>query len=119
MGGTVRRSWLEVHCVQVAKPAGAKDQSIAAAALRISFKTDRPLFPYREPDPTKSAAALNARSRLLRIYFIGDGKFRGELAADTAWSGKVAWADKLLPAARGQLLDLLKLPANAGPADGG
>jgi hypothetical protein len=103
--------------LQVAKPAGDTNPSITAAALRISFKTDKPLFPYREPDPTKSAAALNAQNRVLRIFFIGDGRYRGDLAADEAWSGKVAWADKLTPAARGKLLELLKLPANTGPAE--
>jgi hypothetical protein len=99
----VDRGW-KFTALQVAKPAADKNpKTVAAAALRISFKTDQPLFPYREPDPAKSAAALNAQSRLLHIYFIGDARFRGDLAADTAWTGKVAWADKLAPAARSQL----------------
>jgi hypothetical protein len=112
----VDRRW-KFTALKVAKPAADKNQSIAAAALRISFKTDQPLFPYREPDPTKMAAELNARTRLLRIYFIGDGRFRGDLAANTAWSGKVVWADKLAQESRSKLLELLKLPATTGPAD--
>ena len=43
-----------------------------AAALRISFKTDRPLFPYREPDDKGDAGKLGAKDRLLRIYFLAE-----------------------------------------------
>src|SRR5205823_5333739 len=34
---------------------------------------------------------------------------------EVSWNGQVAWADKLTPEARKQLLQLMKLPANTGP----
>ena len=37
--------------------------------------------------------ALGAKDRLLRIYFLSDSSYQGELTKDTAWTGKVAWAD--------------------------
>jgi hypothetical protein len=91
-------------------------KTVAAGALRMTFKTDRPLFPYREPDPKSMAEALNARSRLLRIYFVADARYKGELTPETAWSGKVAWANKLNPEQRNTAISLLKLPENTGPA---
>jgi hypothetical protein len=89
---------------------------VSAAALRISFKTDRPLFPYREPDTTSAAKSLAASSRLLRIYFIGDGRFKGELTKEVPWTGRVAWSNELTAENKKATLDLLnKLPENTGP----
>jgi hypothetical protein len=96
---------------------GEQKQNVAAAALRISFQTDRPLFPYREPESSSAAKALNAKSRLLRIYFIAEGRYRGELTKESPWTGKVAWSNPLTAQQRQHALDLLKLPLpkSAGP----
>ncbi len=95
-------------------PAGADDgaapRAVAATALRMSFKTDRPLFPYREPDPTGAAQALGASHRLLRIYFLSNARYQGELTPQQAWTGQAAWAGHVPPADRQRALELLKLP---------
>lgn len=93
------------------------DANVAAAALRISFKTDRPLFPYREPDYGNAANQLAARGRLLRIYFVADARYQGELTKDAPWTGNVAWANKVSAENRKKTLDLLKLPETTGPAE--
>ncbi|MBI3721869.1 MAG: hypothetical protein HY248_04875, partial [Fimbriimonas ginsengisoli] len=96
----------------------AKDnKTVAAGALRISFKTDRPLFPYRELDYKSAADALGAKSRLLRIYFLADARYEGELTKDQKWTGKVAWAGKLDAEQRKKVLEQLKLPEKTGPAE--
>src|SRR6202011_301207 len=52
----VESGW-KITALKVAKDKeGSASRAVNAAALRMSFKTDRPLFPYREPD-SKSAAA--------------------------------------------------------------
>ena len=116
------KPYIEAHwkmtALRVAKEKENKDEkTVATSALRISFKTDRPVFPYREPDFGSAAAQLNAKSRLLRIYFIAEAKYRGELTRETPWTGQVAWANQLQPAQRKTVLQLLKLPAETGPAD--
>lgn len=93
------------------------DEIVDAAALRMSFATDRPLFPYREPDPTSAAKALGADKRLLRIFFLADARYRGDTTKDDLWTGKVVWANKLGPGDRIQALGLLKLPDAALPAE--
>jgi hypothetical protein len=90
---------------------------VKASALRITFKTDRPLFPYREPDYKGSAAAVGAKDRLLRIYFLAEARYEGELTKATPWTGKVAWAGKLSVEDRTKLLEEMKLPAKTGPAE--
>jgi hypothetical protein len=112
----VEAGW-KITALKVAKGDGEKDKkTVSAAALRMSFKTDRPLFPYREPDPTKASAALEAKERLLRIYFIAEAKYQGELTKRSPWTGKVAWAGKVAAKDRRRILELLKLPPTTGPA---
>ena len=89
---------------------------VAASALRISFATDRPLFPYREPDSKSMAEVLNAPARLLRIYFIAEARYKGELTKETPWTGKVVWSNKLKDEDRKKTLEQLKLPATTGRA---
>jgi hypothetical protein len=104
--------------LKMAKKADEKEgKRVAASALRISFKTKRPLFPYREPDSKSAAAVLNAPARLLRIYFIAEARYKGELTKETPWTGKVAWANQLKSEERQKTLELLKLPATTGPAE--
>jgi hypothetical protein len=108
----------KITALKVAKDKEARDkQTVAASALRMTFQTDRPLFPYREPDSRASAKALGATERLLRIYFLSEARYQGELTKEVPWTGQVAWANKLSAENRKKTLDLLKLPATTGPAE--
>lgn len=111
----IKDKW-KITALKVARGAD-KDKTVAASALRMSFQTDQPLFPYREPDPTGPAKSLGASRRLLRIYFLADGRYQGELTRETPWTGKVAWAGKVSPEQRAQVLEQLRLPAGTGPVD--
>ncbi len=111
----VEAGW-KITALRVAKRQDDKEaKDVAATALRMTFKTDRPLFPYREPEMRKSAEVLEAHRRLLRIYFVAEARYRGELAPQTPWTGRVAWAGKLSTADRANALELLKLPETTGP----
>ena len=52
---------------------------------------------------------------MLRIYFLADARYRGEMTKDSPWTGKAAWADKIKPDQRSKLLAALKLPDSTGP----
>jgi hypothetical protein len=108
----------KITALKVAKSKDEKeDKTVAASALRMTFRTERPLFPYREPDSKSAAEVLGAHQRLLRIYFLSDARYQGELTKETAWTGNVAWADKLSAEDRKKGLELLKLPETTGPAE--
>lgn len=94
----------------------SKSQQRGLSTLRLTFKTDRPLFPYREPKSDDLADKVNAKHRLLRIYFIGDAKYAGELKPNESWGGNVAWANKLTDEQRTGVLEKLKLPKTTGPS---
>jgi hypothetical protein len=113
----VEGGW-KVTALKVAKkPDDKADRTVAASALRMSFHTDRPLFPYREPDPQSAADALGAKHRLLRIYFLSNEKVRGEMTKESPWSGKLEWAGQVSPENRAKVLEQLRLPAATGPSE--
>jgi hypothetical protein len=113
----IDQKW-KITALKVAKDAKSEGKKeVGASALRMSFHTDRPLFPYREPDPRSYAAALKADHRLLRIYFVADGRYRGELTKESPWTGKVAWSNPLKKEDRDTLLEKLKLPQTTGRAE--
>jgi hypothetical protein len=92
-------------------------RDLASSAVRMTFKTDRPFFPYREPSSQVPAGAGQAPRRLLRVFFLGDKRVQGNLGEKgDAWPGKVAWTNRLLGADREKLLGQLKLPAQTPPA---
>lgn len=102
--------------LKVAKDgSGQSSQDIKAAALRITFRTDRPLFPYREPESATAAGKLGAPARLLRIYFIAEARYRGQIAGGQPWSGKAVWSGDITRH-RESLLKELRLPAASGPS---
>lgn len=118
----VEQGW-KITAFKVAKPKadeaeedefGPPKEDVNAAALRMTFQTPEPIFPYREPDPTAAAAALGAKERLLRIYFLSDARYWGKLTEAEPWTGKVVWSDRLGDTSRHRLLTLLGLPTHLG-----
>jgi hypothetical protein len=73
----VEGGW-KITALKVAKSKDEKEKKdVAATALRMSFKTERPLFPYREPEAKEFVEGLGAKHRLLRIYFVAEARYQG------------------------------------------
>jgi hypothetical protein len=89
----IKAGWT-VTAFKIAKTATA-DSSVSTAAVRMTFQTDRPFFPYREPEDQRDATANSPPRRLLRVYFVGQGRFTGTRDGGSAWPGATAWADAL------------------------
>ncbi len=107
----------KITALKVAKDKDEKDKkTVAASALRMTFKTDRPLFPYREPDYKHTADRLDVKRRLLRIYFLAEARYQGDTSKAAPWTGKAVWSGKIGAADRQKILDQLQLPATTGPA---
>jgi len=83
-----------------------KNSSIHTSAVRMSFKTDKPFFPYREPADQRTASHS---SRLLRVYFLSEKRAQGSLGNDGVWPGKTVHSKKIMSFDQMDLLDLLKL----------
>lgn len=86
---------------------------VETSAVRMSFQTDRPFFPYREP-PDARNAKTNARA--LHVYYVGDSRPEGRLGESGDWPGKTIYSKAFSLDHRSLLIDYLKLSAAlAGP----
>jgi hypothetical protein len=95
---------------------GPDGKAVATKAVRMTFKTPAPFFPYREPE-TKSPEGPSP-ARLLRVYFLSSSRVKGALGkegAGEAWPGTVPWANKIESGDREKILDLVKLPNDTPP----
>lgn len=111
----VKNGWY-ISAMKIAKKQRSATAKTTASALRISFKTDRPLFPYREPDSRNEASELGIKNRLLRIYFIAESTYNGSFSSGQSWPATIRTSMPLKSEDRTQLLDLLKLPSSTGPS---
>jgi hypothetical protein len=85
--------------------------ALNASAVRMSFKTDRPFFPYREPADQRDERAKNV-PRLLRVYVAAKQRMSGKFGTgSTAWVGKTVWANAVTELEHTSLLGKAKLPA--------
>ncbi len=74
-------------------PHSTVPRQFTTPAVRLSFKTDHPFFPYREPSDEWSAAATAGRARLLKVFFIGTRRMVGSLGeARAEWPGKTVYS---------------------------
>lgn len=73
-----------------------KSQSFAArtSAVKMSFRTERPFFPYREPASRRTNAPADS-VRSLRIFFLGPERVAGVVGNNERWPGVVTWSDRV------------------------
>lgn len=112
------RDWLKeytdhkwiITAFKVSKHGGGLDD-LEMKSVRMSFKTDRPFYPYREPEDMRDPAKTNGQGRTLRVFFLGHERVAGALGLeDTAakgWPGRTVWSKKI--ASTAQLWGPLKL----------
>ena len=68
--------------------------------VRMSFATDKPFFPYREPEVKDKKQ--NDGSRLLRVLFVSTERMNANLG-NAKWHADVPWSDQLTDEQRTQL----------------
>src|SRR6185369_4425655 len=104
--------WLDAYVRQkwtiTAFKIDASDTQPRTAAVKMSFHTARPYFPYREPVSQKRIASDEAATRALRIWFIGPERVTAAIGDGTFWPGILRRSEPL----RVELAQLT-LPPNA------
>jgi hypothetical protein len=97
----VKGGWI-ITAFQIAKREQQARQ-VGTQAVRMSFATERPFFPYSEPADQHPAAG-EGNKRLLRIFFLANQCVQGALDEHAAtWPGTTAWAGRLDDAKRRDL----------------
>jgi hypothetical protein len=93
-------SWLERYVadkwiITAFKIAADDDAGTATSAVRMSFASERPFFPYREPSDQRR----DGRARSLRVWLYADTRMDGSVGGG-AWPGRALHAAPLEDAAR-------------------
>jgi len=89
-------------------------QELRAKPIRMTFKAEKPFYPYREPETEPTAQPI---PRLLRVFVVAPGRFAGKLGDGTkAWPGNVVWAG---PIPEGKLGGLFQQAKVANPPTAG
>jgi hypothetical protein len=123
----VQKGWI-ITAFKVAKPEGNQDQAVATnvtmtagpkaapppgqgistSAVRMSFTTDKPFYPYREPEDQRGPEAAKEK-RLLRVFFISTERMEGTVGAAGEWKATVPWSKTIQDVDRTGLLRKLKM----------
>lgn len=86
--GYAKRNWV----FTAFKFTGGDDPRLATQTIRLSFKTDRPIYPYSMPRSDWDRAA----GKSMRVYFVAskavDAKYEG---SNAAWSAFVGWSGSI------------------------
>lgn len=84
----VRKRWI-VSAFKIDKSA---DMITArTSAVRMSFTTDRPFFPYREPASQREGPIS---PRVLKVWFVGPERVTGRVG-DGPWPGQMYWSEPI------------------------
>jgi hypothetical protein len=88
----VKARWI-ITAFKIAKE--ANEDGVATAAVRMSFRAEKPFFPYSEPAQQMDSESKRGAGRLLRIFLLADGRYEGLLGNKQDWPGKTVWAGAL------------------------
>ncbi len=89
----VAAKW-KLTAFKLAAPDAGGSAAGARYAVRMSFRTEKPLFPFRTPtDQQGSDPAGAGGGALLRVFFVGDVKAAGSFGGKP-WDATVAYADR-------------------------
>ncbi len=64
-----------------------------AKSVRMTFKTDRAFYPYREPADMRNPSGQG--SRALRVFVLSDQRYEGALGESGLWPGEAQWANDI------------------------
>ena len=85
----------------------------ANTPVRISFKTDAPVYPYREPLDQKAPRKGRSNSRLLRLFVLSGARVEGHLGSGAdgkTFAGQAVWSKPVDAATIGPALAAGKFP---------
>ncbi len=111
----IKMGW-KITAFKIAKDA-VEAPGVATSAVRMTFHTEQPYFPYREPKDQFPPQPGAKTSRLLRVFFVTNFRVEGALGGAAASWATVAAAKPIEDADREKITQILKLPAEipSGP----
>ena len=110
------RDWLRVYTskgwIITAFALAGDGRQVQSNPVRMSFLTERPFYPYREPAGNSSAESPPTE-RLLRVYVVTDGRQSATIGADRNWHADTVWSGPLPEATTAEVMSKLGDPVSA------
>ena len=70
---------------------------IVTSAIRMTFPTDRPFYPYSEPNDRQLAASASPGGRALQVTILSNDRMAGSLADERPWPGQLEFSGAAVP----------------------
>jgi len=100
----IKAGWI-ITAFQIVKTDKERER-LRTQEIRMSFQTDKPFFPYREPTDLHQSATPG--ERLLRLFVLSAQRMQGQLNEPAKqWPGATIWANPLAANQRQGLAGLL------------
>lgn len=93
----------------------ANGNRFATQPVRMSFATERPFFPYREPSDLRDERGAKM-PRALKVFLLSDARMQGSLG-EQQWPGEVVWANQVDAAFHQQIASECGLKSSQLPAN--
>jgi hypothetical protein len=106
----IQKGWFLVAFKIAAEPGRNRATN---EAIRISFPTEVPIYPYREPADAAGFAGSQS-SRLFRLFVMSDSRVSGKLGTDPWNAGKTVWSKRIEEPVAKSLLSVAKVPEAPG-----
>ncbi len=85
----IKQGW-KITAYKIDKSQG--DAAARTSAVKMTFQTERPFFPYREPRTERAYDSVRA----LTIFFQGPERVSGVIGEKEHWPGVMTWSDTQL-----------------------
>ena len=95
---------------------GSQTNQLQGRTVRMTFKAEKPFYPYREPADMRKANP-GAGQRMLKVFFLSDKRYEGTLGDKGEWPGRAAWANATPPNAAIQVFANLGFEPKLGASE--
>ena len=82
--------------------------SVTTRAIRLSFLTNRPFYPYSEPSDRQKPSAASPQGRALRVTILSNERMTGELKDQKPWPEKLEFAGPSVPPSSAKSAETMK-----------
>jgi hypothetical protein len=106
--------WLDAYVSQhwkiTAFKIDATQTGAQTTAVKMSFVTDRPFFPYREPASQRQVSSEIHTNRSLNVWFLGPDRVTATIGTSTFWPADLRRSDNLTDPLRADVARIAGVP---------
>ena len=113
----VKDNW-KITAFKIAQDSDGEAIPMQLGAVRMSFKTEQPFYPYREPVNPAASEDKHPPNRLLQVWFLSQKKMNATIGTQSTvkWPASTYWSNTINAGQREEIANHFKLPIDQLPA---